>query len=33
MHQSIMTKTKYYATADWIVLDQIIRQSIMIFEC
>ena len=33
MHQSIMTKTKKYACKDWIVLDVIIKHSIMIFDC
>ena len=32
MHQSIMTKIKNYAYEDWIVLDVIIKHSIIIFE-
>ena len=33
MHQSIMTKIKNNASKGWIVLDVIIKNSIMIFEC
>ena len=33
MHQSIVRKTKKYTSKDWIVLDVIIKHSIMIFEC
>ena len=32
MYQSIMTKIKNYAYEDWIVLDVIIKHSIIIFE-
>ena len=32
MHQNIMTKTKHYACKDWIVLDEVIKHSIKIFE-
>ena len=33
IHQSIMTKLKYYESEDWIVLDGIIFYSVRIFEC
>ena len=33
LHQNIMTKIKNHASKDWIVLDIIIKHSIMIFEC
>ena len=33
MHQSIMTKTKIYASKEWIVLDAVIKHGINIFEC
>ena len=32
MHQGIMTKTKHYADKDWIVVDEIIKRSVKIFE-
>ena len=33
MYQSIMTKTKNYASENWIVLDVIIKHSIKVFQC
>ena len=33
IHQSIMTKLKYYESEDWIALDGIIFYSVRIFEC
>ena len=33
IHQSIMTKLRYYEFEDWIVLDAIIFYSVRIFEC
>ena len=33
IHQSIITKRKYYASKNWIVLAVTIRHSIKTFEC
>ena len=33
IHQSIMTKLKYYESEDWIALDGITFYSVRIFEC
>ena len=33
MYQRVMTKTKKYASEDWIVFDVIVKDSIKNFEC
>ena len=33
IHQRIMTKMKYYADKDWIILDVVVKHSIKVFQC